>query len=175
MKQQKRIGNGSKRSRQVAAVAMLAACAAGIQALAQNAAAGTQAAGAPVAEAQSSATAVRTFQIPAGSLADAITLFRKDAKLSLVFDVPQASADDFRTRGVKGTMTDAEALRQMLDGTGLTVAFTSPTEVKIGLRHAEQVEVTSTLPDGVAMNEVYAAAGRYAGDDRGDPAVRDRR
>ena len=68
-------------------------------------------------------------------------------------------------------------------GTGLTATFASATEVRIGLRASESVQVTSGLPDGVAMTkftqplidtpETIAVVPKFVLDDEGVTTLRD--
>lgn len=93
----------------VAAVACLAA--AGAPADAQSADA--QAAEAPSANAR----AARTFDIPAGSMRDALTAFGDQSDQQIFFT--SAQVEGRRTAGVQGRMSPGEALDRLLTGSGL--------------------------------------------------------
>ena len=69
------------------------------------------------ASAQGSAQ-VRRFDIPAQSLASALTVFGDQADLQIAADT--SLVEGIRSQGVSGSMAPAEALSRLLSGTGLT-------------------------------------------------------
>ena len=180
---------GSKRGRtrgHVAAATMLAACAASGTALAQVAnqpQAGNQSAPNATQSAPTVTAGVQQFKIPAGSLAEALATYRRQSHLKVSFSVAQGSEEDFKTEGLNGQFSDADALKLLLKGTGLTATFNSATDVTVGLRNSERVEVSATLPDGVSMTrftqplidtpETIAVIPRFVIDDEGVTTLRD--
>ncbi len=146
MKQQ---NDWNRRSRRMAA-AMLAACAASGSALGQTA---TRAEAGQKPGPNAVSGQGRQFSIAAGSLADGLAAYRQQTHLKVTLSVAQGAEADFHTDGVKGQLSDADALTELLKGTGLTVTSASATDVTLGLQHADRVEVTATLPDGVAMTK----------------------
>ncbi len=135
------------------------------------------------ATAEQSPSGAKPFSIPAGSLADALAIYRRESHLKVNFGLTQSAEEDFRTEGIKGKFSDADALAALLKGTGLTATFTSPTEVTLGLRNTDRVEVTSSLPDGVSMTkftqplidtpETIAVVPKFVIDDEGITTLRD--
>ncbi len=86
----------------------------------------------------------RPFDVPAGNLEEALILFSRQSGLQI------ASSSDIvgslRTRGVQGDFTAEEALRRLLDGTGLQYRFTTPGAVT--LQPAARSEGADT-PQGI--------------------------
>lgn len=69
------------------------------------------------------AAEVREFQIPAGPAEDAVLLFVRQAGLSVLYE--PGSLDRFKTRAVHGKYEPVDALRIMLDDSGLDFVFTT--------------------------------------------------
>jgi catecholate siderophore receptor len=120
--------------------------------------AGAQRIGTGSGQAQA-ANAARRIAIPAGSLKDAVRAFTDVTGVAVEFDLPKTAvgSDDalegMQSGGVDGLYTNGAALRQLLAGTGLTVQFTATDHARIGIRTAETVDVTSDLPNSVAMQK----------------------
>lgn len=117
------------------ATARLSACLLGT-ASALSMAAGTapaqQAAETPVKQAeaqQAQASTTTTFDIPAQPLASALTTFGRQAGLQVVFD--SAATAGKSTAGISGMMTAAQAMQQLLAGTGATFRFSSSTSITV--------------------------------------------
>ena len=145
--------NGWTGRSQRMAAAMLAACAASGSALGQSATPVERGQGAEQSVAQGVQGAARQFSIPAGSLGDALSVYRQQTQVKVALKIAQGAEGDFHTDGVTGELSDADALTQLLKGTGLTATYTSSTSVTLGLENNERVEVTGTLPDGVSMTK----------------------
>ncbi|MFT4090167.1 MAG: TonB-dependent receptor [Asticcacaulis sp.] len=75
------------------------------------------------AQAQSESAARYTFNIPAQALPDALILYGRQSGLEVTAE--SAHTRGRRTQGVSGELTSAEALRQLLNGTGLTYRWGS--------------------------------------------------
>jgi len=69
------------------------------------------------------AAELREFDIPAGPAEDAVRLFVRQAGLSVLYE--PASLNRFKTRTVKGKYEPVEALRILLDDSGLDFVFTT--------------------------------------------------
>ena len=93
-----------------------------------------------------------TFAIPAGTLAEALEAYRQTSGVTVRVHIP-TGADQMLSPGLTGTFSDQDALTQLLAGTALTVKFTSTRAALVTLEHSEAVDVTSTLPDEVAMTK----------------------
>jgi catecholate siderophore receptor len=111
-------------------------------------------AGAPVAT-----LPLTKFDIAAGPLDVAISAYERTSGLKVRIDLPQGVVAGFDTKGVKGLYRPEEALRLLLDGTGLQGAIRrggtakEPSIAVIGLRRDETVNVTSEAADSVAMTK----------------------
>lgn len=81
-----------------------------------------------VASAQS-AQAPRSFNIAAQPLADALMQFGQQSGLNV--SAPAPLTRGLTSPGVSGSMTAAEALSQLLAGTGLTYRFSGPASVRL--------------------------------------------
>ncbi len=119
----------------VAMVALVAACSAGVS---QIPAVGTMAQG-----------TVRQFAIPAGSLQDALRSYNHTAGMQVTLK----AAGDFQVKGISGEFTDQAALSALLEGTGLSYRMVSGNAAVVSLERADSVEVTSALPNEVAMTK----------------------
>jgi len=74
------------------------------------------------AQAQAPAEAVKTFDIPAQSLAGALNAFGRQADMQVTADA--ALTAKVQSQSVKGSFTPIEALRRLLAGTGLGAQMT---------------------------------------------------
>ena len=89
-------------------------------------------------------TTPHDFDIHAGALPDVLDAYKHATGLRLKIKVPADQIAGFRSQGVKGTYTDAAALRMLLAQTGL--GFHPDGEaMKISIRSSEQVDVTASL------------------------------
>jgi catecholate siderophore receptor len=96
---------------------------------------------------------VRRFHIVPGPLTEALDAYKEQSGVSLKLELTPDQIAGFKTRGVAGLMTSDAALRELLAGTGLSFQFAGTDAVSVGLRHAEWVDVTSNVPDSVAMTK----------------------
>jgi catecholate siderophore receptor len=97
------------------------------------------------------------FDLPARPLADALSEFSRQANVHVRLDVPAAAG--VSSRAVSGRYTAAEALRQMLDGTGLSVRFADGETALVTRAGAAGTEVYTLTPLRVtgARSQGYAA------------------
>jgi catecholate siderophore receptor len=93
------------------------------------------------------------FDLPAGSLADVLAIYCRQTGVTVNLGVANAQLEDFRTHALRGVYANEQALRLLLEGTGLSESFTSSTSAVLSLRASEHVEVRSALPDGVSMTK----------------------
>jgi iron complex outermembrane receptor protein len=84
----------------------------------------------------------RYFDVPAGPAEPAVRAFVRQARLSLIYE--RGKLDGFKTRGVKGNYETFEALRLLLDGSGLEFFRTSDHFISVGPR--TRVTAESDLP-----------------------------
>ncbi len=97
------------------------------------------------------AAAEQPFDIPAGPLGPALTLFGERAGLRLL--VASELTDGLQTPGVSGTLAPEQALRQLLTGTGLIWRYTGSRTVTLERRLPDDgaillgpVRVEGTVP-----------------------------
>ncbi|WEK45184.1 MAG: TonB-dependent receptor [Candidatus Andeanibacterium colombiense] len=132
----------------VSAIALAACCAAGVLL--------------PQAAVAQSATAARTFDLPAGDLASALSRFGEQTGLALVY--PAELARGKGTGGVSGSMTPAEALSRLLAGTGLTFRFDGASTLVIQPASTDGEVVTGAVQvEGVQGSPYFGGAGQAAG------------
>jgi catecholate siderophore receptor len=114
-----------------------------------SAAAALPAMAAPPAQAQPGAASAGSaapaaavhFEIAAGPLAGAMTQF--SAATGIRVTILTNGIGELQSPGVRGTMTARQALQQLLNGTGVSSAFTAATAVALDLRPlTETVSVT---------------------------------
>ncbi|MES2393314.1 MAG: TonB-dependent receptor [Acidobacteriota bacterium] len=99
------------------------------------------------------ALVVRRFSIPAGKLDGALAEFATQSGLGLRLRVPSADLAKMETAGVTGQYPREEALRMLLEGSGLSFRMGGGETVLIGLRHDESVSVAGELNDSVGMTK----------------------
>jgi len=83
----------------------------------------------PQAGAPATQTASRSYSIAAGPLTRALEEFSRRTGVAVID--PQALAEGVETRGLSGEYTDQEALRRLLEGTGLTYRYTSARQIRL--------------------------------------------
>ena len=105
----------------------------------------------PPADQQAQAARTLTFNIPAQSLAQALTALGQQAGLQIA--ISDALVAGKTSVPVSGVMTPEQALRQMLAGTGITYRFTSPNAVTVsgapdasGALQLDPVQVQGVFP-----------------------------
>lgn len=106
------------RSQSVFSVAARCLCGASLLTLLPAAAAHAQENSATIAS-------TRDFDIPAGTLEDALRLFTRQSGVQVSWSGIDGTA--IRTAPVRGRLPAASALSRLLEGTGLTYRFTAPT------------------------------------------------
>ena len=87
---------------------------------------------------------VKKIAIAAGGLDEAIKAFEQQTGVRVKLTVPQATLAGFQTKGVTGTFPAEEALRQLLDGTGLSFRIQDQTTLVVGLQSKESVDVSTS-------------------------------
>lgn len=97
---------------------------------------------------------VRRFNIAEGPLDAALDQFRSITGIHITLDLPAATIPGFCTSGVSGLLTDQQAIRKLLKGTGLMAIFTGPDALTISIHNSESVYVTdSKIPDAIALSK----------------------
>ncbi len=97
---------------------------------------------------------VKRFNIPAGPLDAAIAAYEQQTGLKVKNSLAgTTSLAGFQTKGVSGLHPEDEALRLLLEGTNLQFAQQDSQTMVVGLQHTESVNVTTAVPDTVAMGK----------------------
>lgn len=99
--------------------------------------------GAAPAQAQSAAETVRIFDIPAKPIRQSLNDIARITGISVMFD--ETAAASMPGKAVKGSMTTAQAISQVLAGSDLTWRFTNASTVTIA--------ATNTLPRSAASGD----------------------
>jgi catecholate siderophore receptor len=102
---------------------------------------------------------LKRFNIPAGPLDEALAAFAQTSGLSFRIDLPPGAAAGFQAKAVQGLYRPGEAIRILLEGTGLQSSLRpgptpkDPMLVVVGMQRTDTVTVTSGLSDGVTMSK----------------------
>lgn len=116
-------------------------------------------------------TARIRFNIPGQPLADALSQFSRQASVRVELDV--AAAAGLASPGVSGTHTPAEALRQLLQGTGLSARFAGEQTVRVTRGISENASYALTPVTVVAASSRGYATSRTTSATRTDTPLRD--
>ncbi len=117
-----------------------------------------QAGGAAVA--QTAAPAEKTRQaisIPAGPLTQALNRLAAQSGLQILFDAELAQGKT--TRGVKGTLTPAQALKALLAGTGLSARFAGQNQILLSSDSAAAAAAPAGEEDGEILLDLITIYG----------------
>ena len=96
----------------------------------------------------------RRFDIPAGPLADAVPVFERLAGVHLTLALP--SIGSVQSPGVSGTFTTAQALNELLKGTGVRARFTATGTAVLELStQSESVDVVGRVGDTTLASPKY--------------------
>ncbi|MBB6145973.1 catecholate siderophore receptor [Silvibacterium bohemicum] len=99
---------------------------------------------------------VRRYDISAGPLDLALAQFSKASGIKVAYTVPAETIPGFKSHGVSGLYSDAQALRQLLAGTGLDFTLQGQDAVSIGVKNAESVQVTASSFDSIGLSKFPA-------------------
>jgi catecholate siderophore receptor len=94
---------------------------------------------------------LKRFDIPAGPLGQSIELYEKATGWKVKFVLPEGTLAGFNSRGVVGLYREEEALRILLDGTGLNYRLDDASTVVIGVQARDTVSVTASVGDAIPM------------------------
>lgn len=95
---------------------------------------------------------VKRFNIPAGSLEDAVKAYEQQSGMQVRVNLPRGTLAGFQTKGVSGLFAEDEALALLLSGTGLSYQVVDETTVAVGLRASESVDVSASA-NSVALTQ----------------------
>jgi catecholate siderophore receptor len=94
---------------------------------------------------------VRRFDIPNGPLDQVLARFSEISGITITYTVPAETIPGFKSHGVSGLYSEAQALRQILAGTGLDFTLTGQDAASIGVKNAESVQVTTSSIDSIDL------------------------
>lgn len=160
MKQKSRRAPGKKQGRRarrlgqtrnwiaMGTLAAYAAMGGGRAALATAAKADPSGDGVPVAT-----LPLKRFNIPAGPLDEAIAAYEKETGLKVKNVLPAGTLAGFTSPGAVGLYREDEALRLILQGTGLNYRQEDAATMVIGVQARDTVSVTDSIADSVSMGK----------------------
>jgi catecholate siderophore receptor len=99
---------------------------------------------------------LKRFDIPAGPLEGAIEAYEKTTGLKVKVVLPEGTLANFRSPGITGLYREDDALRQLLEGTGLNYRPESATTMIVGVQARNTVLVTSPMAKEIAMDKFTA-------------------
>jgi catecholate siderophore receptor len=96
---------------------------------------------------------LKRFEIAAGPLEEAVKAYEKKTGLTVKVVLPAGTLAGFNSPGVNGLYREDEALRLLLEGTGLNYRVEDATTMVVGVQAKDTVSVTSSVPDSVSMTK----------------------
>jgi catecholate siderophore receptor len=96
---------------------------------------------------------LKRFDIGAGPLDEVIAAYEKATGLTVRNVLPSGTLPGFASAGVKGLYREDEALRLILNGTGLNFRVEDATTVVIGVQATESVSVTASATSSISLNK----------------------
>lgn len=106
-----------------------------------------------VAGAAPPALPLKRFDIPAGPLEQAMSSFEKCTGLKLRVVLPEGTLAGFNSQGVTGLYREVDALRLLLNGTGLNYRLDGQTTIVIGVQARDTVSVNASADDFVSIEK----------------------
>jgi catecholate siderophore receptor len=94
---------------------------------------------------------LKRFDIPAGPLDADIKAYEKATGLTVNIVLPSGTIAGFNSHGVTGLYREDEALRQLLDGTGLNYRVEDARTMVVGVQAKDTVSVEALAIDSVSM------------------------
>jgi len=96
---------------------------------------------------------LKRFDIAAGPLDAAVEAYEKATGLKVKIVLPDGTLAGFNSHGVVGLFREDEALRQILDGTGLNYRVEDSTTMIVGVQAKDTVSVTASVASAVSMEK----------------------
>ncbi|MGA9585959.1 MAG: TonB-dependent receptor, partial [Terracidiphilus sp.] len=96
---------------------------------------------------------LKRFDIPAGPLEQAINSFETATGLKVKFVLPEGILAGFNSQGAIGLYREEEALRLLLNGTGLNYRIEDPDTVVVGVQASDSVSVNASVSDSISMQK----------------------
>jgi len=96
---------------------------------------------------------LKRFNIAAGPLDEAIKEYEQATGLSVKIVLPSGTLAGFKSLGVVGLYPEEEAMRLLLDGTGLNYRIEDSTTLVVGVQAKDSVSVTTSETNSVALSK----------------------
>jgi catecholate siderophore receptor len=96
---------------------------------------------------------LKRFDIAAGPLDGAVKEYEKATGLTVKIVLPAGTLAGFNSQGVVGLYREDEALRLLLEGTGLNYRVEDATTMVVGVQSKDTVSVTSSVTDEVSLTK----------------------
>ena len=94
---------------------------------------------------------LKRFNIPAGPLENAIAEYEKATGIKVRNVLPAGTLAGFNSQGVVGLYREDEALRMILEGTGLNYRVEDAATMVVGVQARDTVSVTASVASSVTM------------------------
>jgi catecholate siderophore receptor len=96
---------------------------------------------------------LKRFDIAAGPLDGAVKAYEKATGMTVKIVLPAGTLAGFNSHGVTGLYREDEALRMLLDGTGLNYRVEDATTMLVGVQSKDMVSVTDSVTSSVSMEK----------------------
>jgi catecholate siderophore receptor len=96
---------------------------------------------------------LKRFNIPAGPLDEAIKAYEQATGLTVKIVLPTGTLAGFKSLGVVGLYPEEEAMRLLLDGTGLNYRIEDATTLVVGVQAKDSVSVTTSDANSVSLSK----------------------
>ncbi len=96
---------------------------------------------------------LKRFNIAAGPLDEAIKAYEQATGLKVKIVLPSGTLAGFKSQGVVGLYPEEEAMRLLLDGTGLNYRIEDATTLVVGVQAKDSVSVSTTAANSVALTK----------------------
>jgi catecholate siderophore receptor len=96
---------------------------------------------------------LKRFDIAPGPLDGAVEAYEKATGLTVRVVLPAGTLSGFNSPGVVGLYREDEALRLLLDGTGLNYRVEDATTLVVGVQAKDTVSVTDSVTDSVSLTK----------------------
>ncbi len=96
---------------------------------------------------------LKKFDIPAGPLEAAVKAYEQVTGLTVKIVLPAGTVAGFNSKGVVGLYREDEALRLLLEGTGLNYRVEDATTMLVGVQSRDTVSVTEAITDAISLSK----------------------
>ena len=103
---------------------------------------------------------LKRFNIAAGPLDEAIKAYEQATGLTVKIVLPSGTLAGFKSLGVVGLYPEEEAMRLLLDGTGLNYRIEDATTLVVGVQAKDSVSVTTSEANSVSLAKFTAPRSR---------------